>query len=47
MTWASPRQEPAFLLITGMADLRRSGGHADPTPPMCYVAEATPAPVVA
>jgi hypothetical protein len=43
-----PQKNPKFLMVTGMAALRRSGGtRVQPSAAMCYVAEVTSGKVAA
>jgi hypothetical protein len=43
-----PQKNPKFLMVTGIANLRRSGGsRLQPSTAMCYVAEITTGQVVA
>jgi hypothetical protein len=43
-----PRQNPKFLMVTGMCNLRRGGGtRLQPSAAMCYVAEITTGKVAA
>jgi hypothetical protein len=43
-----PRQNPKFLMVTGICNLRRGGGsRLQPSSAMCYVAELTSGKVVA